>query len=101
MGLFNKKRKSEVTEVDVYTEHGNEVHVFDGPDGKVEVSKVNMADFLPTGEQWCPHCHVQCEKRDDGKWFECLSAVTVLLPRMQNCLAAIRRRHPLTIDDYC
>ena len=71
MGLFNKKRKSEVTEVDVYTEHGNEVHVFDGPDGKVEVSKVNMADFLPTGEQWCPHCHVQCEKRDDGKWFEC------------------------------
>ena len=71
MGLFNKKRKSEVTEVDVYKEHGNEVHVFDGPDGKVEVSKVNMADFLPTGEQWCPHCHVQCEKRDDGKWFEC------------------------------
>lgn len=50
MGLFNKKRKSEVTEVDVYTEHGNEVHV-----------------FLPTGEQWCPHRHVQCEKRDDGK----------------------------------
>lgn len=51
MGLFNKKRKSEVTEVDVYTEHGNEIHVFDGPDGKVEVSKVHMADFLPTGEQ--------------------------------------------------
>ena len=53
MGLFNKKRKSEVTEVDVYTEHGNEVHVFDGPDGKVEVNKVYMADFLPTGDQWC------------------------------------------------
>lgn len=70
MGLFNKKRKSKVTEVDVYTEHGNEVHVLDGPDGKVEVSKVHMADFLPTSEQWHPHCHVQCEKRDGGKWFE-------------------------------
>lgn len=30
-----------------------------------------MADFLPTGEQWCPHCHVQCEERDGGEWFEC------------------------------
>ena len=65
MGLFNKKRKSEVTEVDVYTEHG--------PDGKVEVSKVHMADFLPTGDQWCPYCHVQCEERDGGEWFECPS----------------------------
>lgn len=72
MGSFNKKRKSEVTEVDVYTEDGNEIHVFDGTDGKVEVSKVNMADFLPTGEPWCPHCNIQCEKRDYGKWFEFL-----------------------------
>ena len=97
MGLFNKKRKSEVTEVDVYTEHGNEVHVFDGPDGKVEVSKVHMADFLPTGEQWCPHCHVQCEERNG---LNALSVVTALLLRMPNCLAVIRPRHPLTIDDH-
>lgn len=74
MGLFNKKRKSEVTEVDVYTEHGNEVHVF-------------------------AMCSVRSAMVENG--LNALSAVTILLPRMQNCLAAIRRRHPLTIDDYC
>lgn len=71
MGFFSKKRKSDVTEIDTYEDHGSTVHVLEGDDGIVEVEKVSMADFLPTGEQWCPDCHVKCEERDGGEWFEC------------------------------
>lgn len=53
MGSFNKKRKSEVTEVDVYTENG----------------------------------------------LNARSAVIVLLLKMLNCLAVIRLRDLLMIDD--
>lgn len=71
MGDSNKKRKSKVVEIDTYTKNGKTVHVLKGPDGIVEVEEVSMADYLPTGEQWCPRCHVKCEERDDGEWFEC------------------------------
>lgn len=44
-------------------EAGREVHVFE--DGKV--TKLNMADYIFHGEQWCPSCLTQMSRKD-GYW---------------------------------
>lgn len=36
---------------------------------EVIFEKLSMKDFLPTGEQWCPDCHVKCIHKDG--YFEC------------------------------
>lgn len=68
---FKKNKKSDITETVVKNDRGEEVHVLDGPDGTVEVERVHMKDFLPTGEEWCPHCHVQCDHYDEDEYFKC------------------------------
>lgn len=68
---FKKNKKSDITETVVKNGRGEDVHILDGPDGKVEVKRVHMKDFLPTGEEWCPHCHVQCDHYDEDEYFKC------------------------------
>ncbi len=66
-----KKKKVEIKETVTKNAKGDEVHVLDGPDGRVEVVKCSMADYLPTGEEWCPHCHVQCEHIVEDEYYKC------------------------------
>lgn len=59
-----------------FTEHvvtndiGEEIHVMTGDDREVRAKKLSMADFLYSGEEYCPECHRICEHRDEGYW-EC------------------------------
>jgi hypothetical protein len=74
MGLFKKKKSSvpEIIEKEVRKDEvGRDVHVFDGPDGEVEVTRISAASRLPTGEEWCPRCHIPCVHHDEDKYYEC------------------------------
>lgn len=68
---FEKNRKPDVEETVIKNSRGDDVHILDGEDGLVEVVKCHMEDFLPTGEEWCPHCHVKCIHHDKDEYFEC------------------------------
>lgn len=48
---------------------GDEIHVFDTPNGEVRVKSIRPGDYIYTGEQWCPDCHIQMI--DKGYVFEC------------------------------
>ena len=40
---------------------GDAIHVV----GDMLVKEVHPSDWLPTGEQWCPECHVKMERKED------------------------------------
>ena len=63
------RRKKDFDEEIQYDGAGREIHIFDGPLGKSFVKKLSAADWLPTGEQYCPNCHIKLT-RLDGYW-EC------------------------------
>ncbi len=50
---------------------GEDIYV--GSDGyeTVEVKRLHMADYLPTGDQWCPECHVKCIHYAEDKYWQC------------------------------
>lgn len=72
------KHKNDYEEEGIqYDGAGNEVHIFNGPLGKMFIKKLSSLDWLPTGEQYCPDCHVQLVHRD-GYWEceECKYSIT-------------------------
>ena len=58
--------KDKFTERVVKNDIGEEIHIMTGEDREVRVKKLSMADFLYSGEEYCPNCHRQCEHTDDG-----------------------------------
>lgn len=67
MGLFGKKKK--VKDTVIRNTIGDEVHVRETPSGTMFVKKLNMSDYLYSGEEYCPDCHILMDHRD-GYW-EC------------------------------
>lgn len=64
----NKKQDYEEENIE-YDGAGNEIHIFNGPLGKAFVKKISMANWLPTGEQYCPDCH--CLMKHKSDYWEC------------------------------
>lgn len=52
-----KKRKKKQTEQIIHNAIGEEIHVFDGPNGKTRIKRMSMFSRIPTNIQFCPHCH--------------------------------------------
>ena len=52
-----KKRKKKQTEQIMRNAIGEEIHVFDGPNGKARIKKMSMFSRIPTNTQFCPDCH--------------------------------------------
>lgn len=70
MSLFDKWIKNDNNDDDgeeiILNGNGDEVHVF--KDGTT-ILESHTEYWLPTGEEWCPDCHVLMEHKD-GYW-EC------------------------------
>jgi len=54
MKFMNKK---ETKETITYNDIGEEIHVFDGPNGKAAIKRLHSESKLPTGKEYCPDCH--------------------------------------------
>ncbi len=65
MGLFGKKKNDDEVGV-IFNTIGEAIHIFD--DGTA-IKKLNAADFLRTGKQFCKDCH--CEMKHKTDYWEC------------------------------
>lgn len=88
---FSKRNKIH-TEKIITNEIGEEIHVFDGDNGKVRIKKVSMFSKESSNYQFCPDCHkiinhkngywecdicnysITDEEVDDGEGFSTLEA---------------------------
>lgn len=52
-----KKRKKKQTEQIIHNAIGEEIHVFDGSNGKARIKRMSMFSRIPTNIQFCPDCH--------------------------------------------
>lgn len=57
MGDEYKRKKKKQTEQLALNTIGEEIHIFDGPNGKARIKKVSMFSRIPTDFQFCPDCH--------------------------------------------
>ncbi len=48
---------------------GEEIHIFDGANGKARIKKLSMFSKIPTGKQFCPYCHIVIEHKNN--YWEC------------------------------
>lgn len=62
MVFFKGKRKDAM---------GENVYVYKDELGTTEIKKLHMADYLFTGDQWCPNCHVKCAHHVEDEYYEC------------------------------
>ncbi len=55
----------------IHNDFGEEIHVFG--DDELRVKKLDPSIWLPTGQQWCPDCHIPAEHRGEGEdgYWEC------------------------------
>lgn len=68
MGSLKNHKKNQ-TERIAKNEIGEEIHIFDGPNGKARIKKISMFSRLSTGNQYCPDCHKPINHKN-GYW-EC------------------------------
>lgn len=57
MGDESTRKKKKQTEQVALNAIGEEIHIFDGSNGKARIKKVSMFSRIPTGFQFCPDCH--------------------------------------------
>lgn len=69
MGLFRKKKNNVVKETIVKNTIGQDVHIFDGPDGITKIKKIDSFTRLYTGLEYCPECH--CLMTHQIGYWEC------------------------------
>lgn len=69
MGLFRKKKNNSVNETIIKNKIGQDIHVFDGPDGITKIKKIESRTRLTTGLEYCPECHCLTTHKE-GYW-EC------------------------------
>ena len=69
-GKHDKRSEYDFEEIITTDELGNEVHTFRNSDGEeVHIKKFSMEYRLPTGDEWCPNCHIKMIHKDG--YFEC------------------------------
>ena len=70
--MFEKRKKKQKTEeisVDMTENNfGEEITIFNGPYGESRAKAFRADAFLPTGEEWCPNCHVKMAWREGDIW---------------------------------
>lgn len=63
-------RKKETKEEVITLADGKVIHRFDGPGGKALIWEHEPEPSFD-GEVWCPDCHEQCTRREEGSYWEC------------------------------
>lgn len=77
MGLFDKRKKDEITDEIIINDAGQEMHILNGDNGPMVIKKLDHSVWQATGEEWCPDCHIKMTHKD-GYWEcrDCKGSIT-------------------------
>lgn len=70
MGIFGFGKKKD-EESYHYNSIGEKVYEFEDDNGISMVKKINISDFLYSGEEWCPDCHTKMRYDSTDEVYVC------------------------------